>query len=158
MKKLMVLVVAMTIIAMAGVAMAASQTNTLTVNATVSGSCKFNSNTSTLAFGVIDPTSASDAIVSIPITYRCTNGTAGTGIDIGNGQYGGTNGVPNYMSDGTNSLKYTLAITGDTATGTGFGAGQDKTATVTGTVAVTDFQNAVASSGYADSVILAINP
>jgi hypothetical protein len=61
------------------------------------------------------------------------------------------------MLSGANPLPYTLGFAGGTQTGNGFGAGQDLTLVVTGTIAVADFQNAFAGA-YTENVTLNITP
>jgi uncharacterized membrane protein len=57
MKKILVIITAVAITAMAGAAMAADS-NTLTVTASVTGTCKFVTGTSNLNFGALDPSVA----------------------------------------------------------------------------------------------------
>lgn len=136
-------------------AFAASSTNILTVNATVNGTCKFQSPTSTLAFGPIDPSGLSAATASTTTAYRCTTGTtASVSKDDGLNAFGV--GLPR-LKVGSQFMPYTLTLTGGAQPGTGHGAGQDKTLTVGGSIAATDFQNAPAGD-YVDTVTLTITP
>lgn len=129
---------------------AAGGTTTLAVTANVSGVCKFSAASTPLSFGTIDPSGTTDATVSASVVYRCTKDTPSTGITAS----GGTSRT----MTGAGNLPYTLAITGGTGTGTGFGTGgSDLTATVTGTIAATDYQTAAAGS-YSESVTLNIAP
>lgn len=136
-------------------AMAASSTNTLTVNATVNGTCKFQSTTSTLAFGAIDPSATSAVTASTTTAYRCTTGTTAS-VSKDNGQNPSA-GVPRLSDGSSHFMPYTLTLTGGTQVGTGHGAGQDKTLTIDGSIAATDFQNAPAGA-YTDTVTLTITP
>jgi spore coat protein U-like protein len=134
----------------------AGDTQPLAVSAKIDGVCKFSNTTNrTLGF-TIDPSSTSDAagVMSGDITYKCTNGTAATGVVPDNGLNfsGGRR-----MKNGTEFLPYSLTISGGTQSGTGFGTGQDKILTVTGSVAVADFENASALT-YTDSVTLTLAP
>ncbi len=58
MRKCMVVFIALAVLAAGGAAWA--DTNTLTVTASVKGTCKFSSPTSTLNFGALDPASPVD--------------------------------------------------------------------------------------------------
>lgn len=137
-------------------AFAASSTNTLTVNATVNGTCKFVSTTSTLAFGAIDPSGTSAATASTTTAYRCTTGTTAS-VSKDDGLNPSGVGVPRLSDGSSHFMPYALTLTGGTQVGTGHGAGQDKTLTVGGSIAVTDFQNAPAGA-YVDTVTLTITP
>jgi spore coat protein U-like protein len=70
MKKLAAVVMAALMVAMAGVAMAADSTS-VTVTATVLGTCQFNS-TPSLDFGTLDPTSGDNAEIDGNLTFCCT--------------------------------------------------------------------------------------
>jgi hypothetical protein len=128
----------------------AADSSTLAVTATVNATCKFSAASTPLVFGAIDPSLSADKVVTANVKYKCTKSTASLGIT-------GISGA-HTMTDGTNSLSYTLGISGDASTGTGFGAGQDLTAVVTGTITAAQYQNAVASTGYAENVTLSITP
>lgn len=137
--------------------MAASTTHVLSVSAAVTGNCRFNTAGPTaLAFGAIDPSTLVPATATASVTFRCSTGTTSSMTsDDGLNETGV--GAPR-MFDGTNYLPYTMALVGSAQLGTGHGAGQDKTLTVNGSVAVADFQNATASAGYVDTVTLTIAP
>lgn len=128
----------------------AGGTQILAVSATVPGTCKFSAASTPLAFGSIDPTSTTAVTQTANVVYRCTKNTASLGIT-------GTAGA-HTMTSGTDTLAYTMSITGDTRPGTGFGAaGTDLTAVVTGTIAAADFQTAAAGT-YTEDVTLTITP
>ena len=152
MKKILLVAVVMAIVAMAGVVMAAD-TNTLTVNATVVGTCKFNAATSTLNLS-LDPSSAVDATASTTVTYWCTNGTTAAGVASNDGIHSVAVGQKR-LSDGTNFIPYSIALTGGTQAGGG--PASPKTLTINGTVLNAAFINAVAGT-YADTVMLSLNP
>jgi hypothetical protein len=131
---------------------ATADTQTLAVTATVTGVCKFSATSTPLAFGTLDPsTIAADKQVTANVVYKCTNKTASLGIT-------GLTG-PLTMSNGTDTLAFSLAIAGDTSTGKGFvtGATTDLTAVVTGTVTVAAIQAAAAGS-YTKDITLSITP
>lgn len=129
---------------------AAADTTTLAASASVQGICKFSAASTPLSFGSINPSTATDATAAASVLYKCTKGTASTGVTA-------TGGLSRTMTSGANNLPYTLALSGGTQTGTGFGSGNDLTLAVTGTVAVADFQNATAGS-YSENVTLNILP
>lgn len=154
-KKLMVLVLA-TVLAPSAVT-AASTTHGLNVSATVVGNCRFNdAGPTALTFGSIDPTSTTDKTATANVSFRCTNGTTSSiASAVGANDVGGVH----HMSDGTNLLPYAVGFGGtDAQLGSGHGAAGNKTLVVTGTVAVADFQNAAASTGYVDTLVLTISP
>lgn len=137
-------------------AMAASTTHQLNVSATVVGNCRFNdAGPTALAFGSIDPTSVANKTATANVTFRCTSGTTSSMFSVvGANDAGGVH----YVSDGTNDMAYTVNFGGsDAQDGIGHGAGKDLTLTVTGTIAVADFQNAPAST-YNDTLTLTIAP
>lgn len=135
----------------AGLATAAGST-TLAVTASVNGVCKFSATTQPLALGAIDPSLTTDVTASASVLYKCTNKTTSLGITAPAGQRTMT-----IASPGTDTLLYTLAITGDKSQGLGFGTGKDLTATVTGTITAAQYQNAAVGS-YSENVTLSITP
>jgi spore coat protein U-like protein len=135
------------------VGMAASTTHTLNVSASVNGVCRFDvAGPTALAFGAIDPTSASAATATANVTFKCTNGTTSAITKAGANDSGG-----HRLKNGTNFLPYTAAMTGDAQAGTGFAVGQEKTVTIDGSIAPADFQNAPAGA-YTDTLTLTITP
>lgn len=132
----------------------AADTNTLTVNASVTGTCKFNSATSTLDFGALDPSSTSNATASNTTTYWCTKGsvastTAGNGLN-----YSGTSRQLVGPSP-TDLIPYSLSLTGGTQTGAG--KSTPLTLTMNGGINNSNYINATAGS-YSDTVTLTITP
>lgn len=130
---------------------AASGSTTLAVTASVTKTCQFSAASTPLSFAAIDPSGSADAVTTANVLYKCTNGTSSAGVTA-------TGGLTRTMSDGTNSLGYTLSFSGDTQKGKGFGSGNDLTMVVTGTITAAQYQNAVGSTGYADNVTLNITP
>ena len=130
----------------------ALDSQSLAVSATVSGICKFSSTSTPLAFGTIDPSLATDKVVPANVKYKCTKGTASLGVTATGGTTRTLTGVT-----ASNLLNYSLAFSGGTQTGTGFGAGQDLTLVVTGTITAAQYQN-VAADTYSESVTLNITP
>jgi len=141
-----------------GVASAADS-QSLAVSATVSGVCKFTTPSRTLGF-TVDPssTSAVAGVMSGAVEYKCTNGTSAAGVTATDGNNSLAVGARRMRRGATaDYLPYSLTITGGTQPGTGFGAGQQKTLTVTGSVAVADFENLTAGT-YTDAVTLDLTP
>lgn len=137
----------------------AAGTVSLTVTATIQGICKVTAGSpGTIALGSIDPSGTVDVTGSANYTMKCTNGVASLAWDVGGTGIGAS--MARTMSDGTNSLGYTLSASGDTGfTGTGFGTGSTaQTVTLTATVTPTQFGNAVASTGYTETVTINVNP
>lgn len=131
---------------------AASGSQTLAVTATVDAICKFSAASTPLAFGTIDPSLSADKVVTANVLYKCSKGTAAAGVTA-------TGGLTRSMTDsGGKTLAYTLSFTGDTQTGKGFGAGNDLTLVVTGTITAAQYQDATASTTYAENVTLNITP
>ncbi len=153
MKKLILVVAALGLLAAEGPALASS-TNTLSVSATVNSTCVFNSGTSTLNFGALDPTSAANATAAASPTFWCTKGaTYSVANDNGLHSSGSTIRMQN-ATDLTQFIPYTLAYTN---TGTGLGKNTPVTLNVTGTIQNADYVNAGAGN-YADSVVLTVTP
>jgi hypothetical protein len=137
----------------------ALDTHTVTVNATVVGTCKFNSATSTVTLtnnGTdIDPSLAVAATGNTDVTFRCTK-NANSSISIGGVAYAGA--LTRTLSSGGDNMSYTFTLTGATQSGTGFGAGgSDLTLNIAGSIAASVVQ-AAAAGAYSDSVVLSINP
>jgi len=154
MKKTVILA-ALTLIAMASSALAAD-TNTLTVQANVLGTCKFVApKTSTLNFGALDPSVGANVNGSTTTQFWCTKGvvtdaiTADTGLNFAAGK--------NQMLDAVSGdvIPYTLALVKDGNANTGPAA--PRTLTINGQVLGADYTTKSAGS-YSDTVILSINP
>lgn len=149
MKKLQLIAaaVATMFIFSAGTALAAG-TAAVTVDATVLGTCSFNSG-GALAFGNLDPTSGLAATVTnaAAANFTCTNGTAYTITDDGGL-------LTTYdLADGLgNLIPYTLTYT---AAGTGTGLATDLS--IQADIAFADYETKAAGL-YADTVTLTINP
>ena len=142
-------------------ALAASTTHTLSVSATVSGNCKFNTagpTTLTIATGagVIDPSAAGPATGSVGVAFRCTTGTSSS-ITADDGTNASGPGARRVFNGAAAYMPYSLSLTNAVQVGTGFGAGQDKTVTVDASITAANYQNAVAGA-YSDTVTLTITP
>jgi hypothetical protein len=132
----------------------------LGVSATIisANNCRFNdAGPSTLAFGAIDPTSASPATASTGIGFRCTGSSALATFFVASddGLYQTGPGQPRMRHNTvtTEFLRYSLNLpaTGSVPKNTA------QTLTVVGTIAPADFANARAGT-FADSVVLTISP
>ena len=158
--KLKSLVCAIALLGTAGLAQAADS-YALAASGVINGVCKFTQAAGgTLVFtnnagGGIDPSVATDATASANITYKCTSGTAPATI-TGTGANDPSLGVHN-LKNGTNTLAYTVALTGGGA-GDGFGAAStNKTLAVAGTILQAQFTSAVAGT-YTDTLTVNITP
>jgi hypothetical protein len=134
----------------------ASDSVSVTVNATVVGVCKFFTAapvvdiTNTGTGSNIDPSSATSAVGNAAITYRCSNGT-GPVFTVP-----ATATVTCGACAGTPTM--TPAITSaNTGAGTGLGSGKDQTLTVTGTIVQANFQNALAGA-YTGTMTVSVTP
>jgi spore coat protein U-like protein len=134
----------------------AGDTNTVTVTANVVGTCKFNSATSTLAFGSLDPSGSGDKTATASPTFWCTKNASYSITDDDGLHELAANG--NRMQNTTapaEFLPYTFSY--NPASGTGTGRTTPITLNISGTVAFADYQNA-AVGDYADTVVLTITP
>lgn len=141
-------------------ALAASTTHTLSVSATVTGNCRFNTAgptalTIATGAGVIDPSAAGPATGSVGIAFRCTTGTS-SAITANDG-LNSTGPGARRVSSGAGFMPYTLTLSNAVQVGTGHGAGQDKTVTVDASITAANYQNAAAGA-YTDTVTLTITP
>ena len=142
------------LVAATGCSMAfAAGSTTLAVTASVAATCKFSATSTPLTFAAIDPSSLSNVTASANVLYKCTKGTASTGVGFATGSTARTMVGP-LPAD---LLPYVLALAGGTQTGTGFGAGRDRTLAVTGTITPAQFQNATVGA-YSENVTLNITP
>jgi len=155
MRKLLGLMMVLGLVLLAGVAFA-GDTNTVTVTANVVGTCKFNSATSTLAFGALDPTSGSDVNASTSTTFWCTKNASYTITD--------DDGIHELAADGNRMENTTTAgefipysFSYNPTSGDGSGRTTPITLNINGTAAFASYQNA-AGGDYSDTVTLTINP
>ena len=152
MRKSMVFFIALAVLAAGGAAWAAD-TNTLTVQASVLGTCKFFSGTSTLNFGALDPSSTADGTGTTTANYWCTRGvTPIISPGLGGNPVGSTRRMVDVASG--DLIPYTLAFT---HAGTSAGPGSPRTLTIDGTVLNADYIGKSAG-GYSDSVTITLTP
>ena len=153
MKKVLMAVIAVALVAMAGTAMAAPPFDTtVSVNATVTGNCRFLTGGS-LAF-TLDPAlgGLASGTVTQP-TFWCTRGTIYTIVDDdGLNASGGTHRMQ--LGATGEFIPYTFTYL---AGGTGQGRNTTLTMDIASTIAEADYINATAGI-YSDTVTLTINP
>jgi len=131
-----------------------ADTNTLTVSGNVVGVCKFNSATSTLAFGALDPSSGAAASVAGSTTFWCTKGVSFTLGDDG-GLYNSGGPRMRHATTTTEFIPYSLGMTPTAATGSG--PATPITLNLSGNITFADYSNAEAGN-YSDTVIITITP
>ncbi len=155
MKTLTLLFVAgMFVLLLCGTVMAAGS-NTLTVQASVTGTCKFVSTTSTLNFGALDPSVGTTVNGSTTTQFWCTKGTSTDAVAADNGvNFAG--GKRNMKDAGSGDLiPYTLTLTKDANPNAG--PATPRTLTIDGQVLGPDYTGKTAAN-YADTVVLSITP
>lgn len=138
----------------------ASPTHTLTIGATVlsKNNCRFNTPGPTaLDFGAIDPSSVVNKTATATTIFRCVGSSpmANYLIVSDDGLYSSGANAPRmrHAVNFAQFMPYTITMpqSGTVPKNT------NQTLTVTGTVLVADFQNALAGA-YSDTVILTISP
>ena len=155
MKKLVGLAMIFGLVLSTGVAFAAD-TNTVTVTANVVGTCRFNSATSTLAFGSLDPGTGGDVNASTSTTFWCTKNASDSIADDGGLYETGLNANRmRHAAPLTEYIPYPFSY--NPTTGTGNGRTSPITLNINGTVTFANYQNAAAGD-YADTVVLSITP
>lgn len=149
-------IVVLAIAAMASREAQSTDNVAVTVNATVVSVCKFISTSATLNIrntstgSNIDPSSSTTATRNVGIAYRCTNGTVPAFT------------VPSNVTltcaacPGTPTMAATITSTNNGA-GRGFGSGQNRQLTVTGSITQAVFQNAKAGA-YRGTMTVTVAP
>ncbi len=156
MKKFLGMVMVLGLVLVLGRVAMAADTNTVTVTANVVGTCRFNSATSTLAFGALDPSSGTPATASAAPTFWCTrNATYSVTDDDGLHELAANGNRMEHTSTTGEFIPYTFTY--NPTTGQGQGRTTPITLNISGTVAFADYQNAIAGD-YADTVVISINP
>ncbi len=152
--KSLTILTSLALLALGGAAWAAD-TNTLTVTASVTGTCKFSAAASTLNFGALDPSTPVAVNGSASPQFWCTKGvttdliTAGLGLNPA--------GSTRQMKDSVSLelIPYSLVLTPDGATNQG--PASPRTLNIAGTVAAADYTGKAAGN-YSDTVVLTLNP
>lgn len=132
----------------------AADTANVSVSASVTGACKFNSGGS-VSF-TLDPTSGADATPSSKTdpVFWCTNGSTYTVSDDLGAYESGTVRRMRHGTDTTKFIPYSLSYT---TSGTGTGKNTPITLALTAGIANADFVDAPAGA-YTDTVVLSITP
>ncbi len=146
--------VAAAVLATFGVSSAqASDSVTVTVNATVSGVCKFFTANPTITVansgGSIDPSITGNATGNVDISYRCSNGTTPTFTMP-------TSATVTCAACSGATMATAITYVGGGA-GTGMGSGQGKNLAVTGTIPDTAYANA-AVGAYTGTFTVSVTP
>jgi len=132
-------------------------TATITVNATVNATCRFQTITGTMTIansgGVIDPALGTNATGSIDLTYRCTTGTL-PGFDIEGSTTFADPKIATVTLTGAGNLDAQITVAGSGA-GTGMGGAGDKTATVSALITAANIDSA-AVGAYSKNVLITI--
>ncbi len=131
-----------------------ADSNTLTVSASVTGTCRFSSGTSTLSFGTLDQNSSGDATATGNTQFWCTRNATYT-VSGNNGLYFDTNRRMRHATETSEYIPYSLGFT--PASGTGTGKTSPITLSLTGTITNANYVNAIAGN-FADTVVLSITP
>jgi hypothetical protein len=150
MKKSLVVLAAMVMVfaMVSGAYAAAQQSNTVTVNATISGVCSFSTGTSTITFPAIDPSDTGEKTAATAgLTYKCTNGTTPASLT----NLAGSHTLASTATP-ADTMVYTLTSSALTA-GTGFAAA-GTAITITAHIADTVYQVAPAHADYTGTVVL----
>ena len=147
-------------LAIPGSAAMAAGAHSISVSATIlsKNNCSFTvAGPSVLAFGVIDPSTTSAVTASVSMTFRCTgsNPVATYFVSSDDGLYETGAGAPRmrHATDTSQYLPYTLNLPQSASVPRNV----VQTLTITGTVAVAAFQNALAGA-YADTVVMTMTP
>jgi hypothetical protein len=136
----------------------ASDSVSVTVNATIVGVCKFFTPTPVINItntgtgSNIDPSSATTASGSVDIVYRCSNGTT-PGFTV---PATATVTCTSAGTCGSSTMAPTVSST-NTGAGTGLGTGKDQTLAVTGQITQANFQNMQIGT-YSGTMTVSVTP
>lgn len=130
----------------------ANDSHTITVNATVLATCKFNTASSTLNM-TLDPTASSTVSQTASVLYRCTKGTAPSFAFSSGSTSSATGGN---LTKSAESIAYTYT-TASGGNGSGMGTGNDKTLSVTVSVNQSNAAN-VTPGVYTDTIAVTLTP
>jgi len=153
MRRSMTVLMALAVLAVGGAAWALD-TNTLTVTASVTGTCVFQSETSALNFGALDPSTPADANGSTTTQFWCTRGVTTDAIVANDGSnYSGTS--RQMLGPAGDLIPYSLTLTPDGSSNQG--PVSPRTLTIAGTVLAADYTGKSAGN-YTDTVTLTLTP
>ena len=130
----------------------ANDSHTITVNATVLATCKFNTATSTLNM-TLDPTLSTTVSQTASVLYRCTKGTAPSFTFSSGSTSSATGGN---LTNAAESIAYTYTSASG-GNGTGMGTGNDKSLSVTVSVNQANAAN-VTPGVYTDTIAITLTP
>lgn len=133
----------------------AADTQNMTVQANVVGTCKLVT-VPLLDFGTLNQVTAPAVNpAAVNVTYRCTKNTAPTSFTVG----GGASPFTGSLGNGTDTIAYTVTWTNPTTQGSGLGTGITPVdVALTGSMAGgANYQN-VSAGTYTQSVAIVINP
>ena len=166
MKRFMVLLVAMMIVmTVVGGAFAASTSESVTVNGSVSGLCKPGTS-GVMSFSIPDPSAPGPiaATITTDASVFCSNGAPFT-VQAASTNFGApaatcaslSGGITGQLKDGANTMNYTFTCGTAGGTGAGFAGGNDQKLTIAGSIAQAAYINAPVSALYADTILLTIS-
>lgn len=158
--KAAVMIIAAVVCSLAMVSMGRAASVNLSVSATVvsNSNCRFNTTTSTLGFGALDPGNPTDKTVNTTTTYRCGGSApiATFAITHDSGRYETAPNFPRmrHTTVTTEYLPYTITLSPSSGS---VPRNTNRTLTITGTVKGDDYKGARAGN-FADTVVLTIAP
>ena len=130
----------------------AGDNHSVTVNGSVSSTCKFNAGTSTVNL-TLDPTASSTVTQNASVAYRCTKGTS-PAFALSSGSTSSATG--GNLVNGAESIPYTFSSTSGGA-GSGMAAGNDKTLALSVSVNQANAAN-VTPAVYTDTIAITLTP
>src|SRR5262245_27541790 len=143
------------LLAAAFAAPAIADNATLTINATVAGTCKFTTNSFTMNFGTLDAGAAADQSRTTALTYKCTKNQAATGFTF---DLDGTSPATVNITNGIDNIPVQLSWSVPATAGSGFGAAVAPISmTVTGDILAADYVN-VSAGPYTKNVSVVVAP
>lgn len=143
-----------------GLPSAGAASNTLVVGATVlsKSNCKFNSRTSALNFGVLDPGDTTDAVKTTSVDFVCHGSApiATYAISADDGLHESVPGANRMVNTAvpTEYLPYALSLTPTSGTVL---KNETQTLTITGTVTSQNYRSAY-TGNYVDTVVISLTP
>jgi len=146
----------------------AADSQNMTVQATVSSTCRLVTPLPTMSF-TLDPAVGTDQTAPATVQYRCTKGTAPNGTNAftvagantgtyTSGTTAGTGAMVGQTAGNIDVLPFKITWTAPSTAGSGFGSSVTPVDVVlTGTVLGTDYVNVTADT-YKKTIAIAINP